>query len=36
MKIHKKNIKKIIKKWFIGIFKNVTFKFKLCYDLHNS
>ena len=31
----KKNYKKNMKK-IIGRFKNVTFKFWLCYDLHSS
>ena len=35
-KIIKKFIKKIIKNGFIGRFKNVTFKFWLCHDLHDS
>ena len=29
-----KIVRKIIKNGFIERFKNVTFKFQLCYDLH--
>ena len=31
----KKNYKKLIKNAFIRRLKNVTFKFQLCYHLHN-
>ena len=34
--VTKKFIKEFIKKEFISGFKNVTFKFQLSYDLHNS
>ena len=34
-KSFKKFIERFTKNGFIRRFKNVTFEFKLCYDLHN-